>query len=74
MAEQPPQWELHSAQEPVEVLAPRVLAVKEELLVRWQESTKEEAILLHGRTRNYYRFTIPIFPFIENKEFSLRGS
>ena len=43
MAEQPTQWELHSAQEPVEVLAARVLAGKEELLVRRQGSTKEEA-------------------------------
>ena len=43
MAEQPPQRELLSAQEPTKVSASRVLARKEELLVSWQGSTKEEA-------------------------------
>ena len=40
---QPPYWELFSTQEPTEILATRVLAEREEILVRWKGSTKEEA-------------------------------
>ena len=43
VTEQPPQWELHSEQEPAEVLVIRVLDGKEEFLVRWQGSTQVEA-------------------------------
>ena len=43
VADQPPHWALLSAQEPAKILATRDIAGKEELLVRWQGSSKEEA-------------------------------
>ena len=43
VASHTPQWELLSAQEPVEILATRVVAEKEEMLIHWKGDIKEEA-------------------------------
>ena len=43
MAEQQPSWELLSFQEPAEILATRLMAEREEFLIRWKGSTKAEA-------------------------------
>ena len=61
VTDQPPQWEHHSKQKPTEVLAIRVLDGKEEFLVHWQGSTKEEATWENKELLqlHYPHFSIP---------------
>ena len=54
VAKQPPSWELLSIQEPAKILATRLMAEKEEFLIRWKGSTRakatwetNEALLVH---------------------------
>ena len=42
MVSRPPQWELLSAQKLAEILATRVVNGKEELLIHWKGSSKED--------------------------------
>ena len=59
VANQPPHWELLSTQEPAEILATRVMAEREELLVRWHGSTKAEAT---WETKEALQTHYPNFP------------
>ena len=61
VADQPPHCEFLSAEEPIEILATRVMVEREELLVHWKGSTTAEASWETKETlrTHYLDFRIP---------------
>ena len=59
VVDQPPHWEFLSTQEPAEILVTRVMAEREEFLVRWKGSTKVKA---SWETKEVLQTHYPIFP------------